>query len=421
MGIWGGYVKQFDGFRFNTDRVGNFIVVRSAGTKDFSPFVVRVNTGLEHPTSGIRTNRITVRYRHGGELVVARIRPGSKIVTVDGARLLPGSSYKGVRVLQQGFFSVLVFQFGGLVVRGSYLQGVVISAGGLLRGEIDGLCGSWNGDDSDDQNINDLLQNMFDDDDDEDEDKPPQSPEQPQSPEEPQQCANDRFLDFIRGPHSCGLLRSDLLKACNDLIPVDVRYEQCVSAIQCYNNYLPTLEGALIGHITECVMETDEPPVVPIRDQTGIAYVCPENSHYVASMTSCPRTCLDPEGTICQDNMGLQRFIGAEGCECDEGYLWSGYKCVKEEVCGCRAPDGVYHQHGDCYTGEGCATRCQCRSGVWIAKISNVTNIRPVWSDKDIMNVLQLIGANVTTVDVQTNVTGMLKLMKSLAAVLDKL
>merc|ERR1712183_807422 len=57
--------------------------------------------------------------------------------------------------------------------------------------------------------------------------------------------------------------------------------------------------------------------------------------------------------------------IGAEGCECDEGYLWSGYKCVKEEVCGCRAPDGVYHQHGDCYTGEGCATRCQCRSGVW--------------------------------------------------------
>ena len=40
-----------------------------------------------------------------------------------------------------------------------------------MRGEIDGLCGSWNGDDSDDQNINDLLQNMSDDDDDEDEDK----------------------------------------------------------------------------------------------------------------------------------------------------------------------------------------------------------------------------------------------------------
>ena len=55
---------------------------RSAGTKDFSPFVVRVNTGLEHPTSGIRTNRITVRYQHEGELVVARIRPGSRIVTV---------------------------------------------------------------------------------------------------------------------------------------------------------------------------------------------------------------------------------------------------------------------------------------------------------------------------------------------------
>ena len=50
---------------------------------------------------------------------------------------------------------------------------MVISAGGLLRGEIDGLCGSWNGDDSDDQNIEDLLNNMTggdDDDDDDDED-----------------------------------------------------------------------------------------------------------------------------------------------------------------------------------------------------------------------------------------------------------
>ena len=53
---------------------------------------------------------------------------------------------------------------------------MVISAGGLLRGEIDGLCGSWNGDDSDDQNIEDLLNNMNggdddDNDDDDDEDR----------------------------------------------------------------------------------------------------------------------------------------------------------------------------------------------------------------------------------------------------------
>ena len=54
---------------------------------------------------------------------------------------------------------------------------------------------------------------------------PPQGPPQgpPQAPEEPQQCVNDRFLDFIRGPHSCGLLRSDFLDACNDLINVNVR------------------------------------------------------------------------------------------------------------------------------------------------------------------------------------------------------
>jgi len=113
-------------------------------------------------------------------------------------------------------------------------------------------------------------------------------------------------------------------------------------------------------------MESDTPPVLPIRDNTGLQYVCPTNSHYVQALTSCPRTCADRDGSICEGNLGLTRFSGVEGCECDEGFIWSGDMCVQEEYCGCVSPiDGIYFKHGECYTGEGCSQRCQCRSGAW--------------------------------------------------------
>nr|XP_034323367.1 zonadhesin isoform X3 [Crassostrea gigas] len=56
---------------------------------------------------------------------------------------------------------------------------------------------------------------------------------------------------------------------------------------------------------------------------------CPENSVYNPAIVGCPRTCADPEGNSkCE-------AIPQEGCECKEGHVLSGGRCVVEDDCGC--------------------------------------------------------------------------------------
>merc|ERR1719431_1118046 len=360
--IWGSYVKQFDGFRFNFERAGRFIAVSSEGNDHIPAFSVEVVRGWKHPQSTISTYKTTIKYVHEGEEHVATIVPGGRRAYVDKVRLLPGSNYHGVRVVQQGLFSVLMFEFGDLIVRGGYHQGVVISAGGLLVDEVRGLCGSWNNDITDD--VTDDIDTIVDD------------VQQPLTPDEEKdiikpadQCILGRFTDYVQGPLSCGLLNIETssLSVCNAIIDVDVRYTECVNSLSCVEfSFLSTLEASLIGYLTECIMESEDPPTSPIREETGLQYVCPENSHYVPALTECPKTCADRDGSICEGNLGLERFSKVEGCECDEGFIWSGDECVIEDYCGCVSPiDGIYFKHGQCYTGHGCDQRCQCRSGEW--------------------------------------------------------
>lgn len=60
-----------------------------------------------------------------------------------------------------------------------------------------------------------------------------------------------------------------------------------------------------------------------------LAMTCPENSVYNPAIVGCPRTCADPEGN------SKCKAIPQEGCECKEGHVLSGGKCVVEDDCGC--------------------------------------------------------------------------------------
>merc|ERR1739838_1270083 len=159
------------------------------------------------------------------------------------------------------------------------MGGVVVSIGGLLIDDVNGLCGSWNQNIEDDQtdDVTGLLDNWtrptvieYDDED---------------FTQANKQCVAERFETYIRGPLVCGLLNTELSAlslACNAHVDVSQRFEECVHALSCVEqNFLPTLESSVIGYLTECIMESEDPPLVPIRENTGMQYVCAENSHYV--------------------------------------------------------------------------------------------------------------------------------------------
>ncbi|XP_062996680.1 IgGFc-binding protein-like [Elgaria multicarinata webbii] len=89
------------------------------------------------------------------------------------------------------------------------------------------------------------------------------------------------------------------------------------------------------------------------RSKDFCSLQCPEHSHYELCDSPVRKLC---SGTWLQD---LAVSSCSEGCFCDDGYYWSGNKCVLPGQCGCLR-DGRYYQVGDHIWLPGCAKKCSC-------------------------------------------------------------
>uniref|UniRef100_A0AAY5EFW7 VWFD domain-containing protein n=1 Tax=Electrophorus electricus TaxID=8005 RepID=A0AAY5EFW7_ELEEL len=84
------------------------------------------------------------------------------------------------------------------------------------------------------------------------------------------------------------------------------------------------------------------------RNITKCEFPCPVNSHYELCGTSCPAACPSLSFPfLCTQHC-------QEGCQCNDGFLLSGERCVPPTGCGC-LHEGRYRQGGDIVGGEfGC-------------------------------------------------------------------
>uniref|UniRef100_A0AAQ4S8D2 Uncharacterized protein n=1 Tax=Gasterosteus aculeatus aculeatus TaxID=481459 RepID=A0AAQ4S8D2_GASAC len=91
------------------------------------------------------------------------------------------------------------------------------------------------------------------------------------------------------------------------------------------------------------------------RNATHCEQNCPQNSHPEVCGSSCPSTCPSLSfpfvcDTVCQD-----------GCQCDDGFVIDGNRCVRPTACGCYH-QGRYRQGGEQFwDGEECQSLCTCR------------------------------------------------------------
>ena len=58
-------------------------------------------------------------------------------------------------------------------------------------------------------------------------------------------------------------------------------------------------------------------------------YSCPDNSTYQPVMSLDISTCQNPDALY-----GISSGVG-EGCQCNEGFVSDGVKCLPREDCGC--------------------------------------------------------------------------------------
>ncbi|XP_066196418.1 IgGFc-binding protein-like [Sylvia atricapilla] len=90
------------------------------------------------------------------------------------------------------------------------------------------------------------------------------------------------------------------------------------------------------------------------REATGCPLTCPPKSHYQLCARTCEHTCA---GVSAPPPCSERCF---EGCQCAEGLLFDGARCVLPGTCGC-LHQGRYFQIAETILTPDCSQSCTCR------------------------------------------------------------
>ncbi|KAI8485101.1 hypothetical protein Bbelb_372070 [Branchiostoma belcheri] len=254
-----------------------------------------------------------------------------------------------IRIYRRGGSFQLVTDFGLVVTynRDHRLQIVIPEP--YRNAGVMGLCGNFNGDSTDDQTGRDgtvsadvvTFANSWN-------SRPTiQYCTDPTPPTNPRDGCNTAPFEAL-----CEVLRDTTgpLAAGHAYVDPQVAYQNCLYDLCAEgSDYVCSVYQAYVEDCAAFGASFGD-----WRTPTSCPYTCPENSHYSLSTSPCRATCAEPDAPA---SCGVPN---AEGCECDDGYIWSGDACVRNPAdCGCLF-DGTYLQLGEYRVIGECEIVCHC-------------------------------------------------------------
>ena len=217
------------------------------------------------------------------------------------------------------------------------------------EGHLEGLCGNWNGDRSDDftgadgeihTNVVDFGQSW----------QTAWAGENCEGgPDSFPECTDQTVID------DCSLMTNGegvFAECLGTHIPYETFEENCVfdycldAGLRCpiLSQYAQTCFRALQGDVNNTAN------ICSWAEDTGCAPECGQNSHYTGCADVCrdTKTCGNRFDSIshCPDS---PRFISM--CVCDDGYVLENGECIAESSCGCNTDDGGSVANGYVYDG----------------------------------------------------------------------
>ncbi|XP_039197436.1 IgGFc-binding protein-like isoform X7 [Crotalus tigris] len=171
-------------------------------------------------------------------------------------------------------------------------------------------------------------------------------------PQEPEPCPSD-LKNLYKSEAYCGQLTSSQgpLAACHSAINPNSFFQSCIFDLCELNGSHEALCSALEAYADAC--QRVGLLLLDWRNATSCKIPCDDHSHYNVCATSCPATCSNP---LAPWNCTKPCV---EGCECDEGFVFSGAQCVPREDCGCVDGD-QYYEKGETFWQPDCVGRCRC-------------------------------------------------------------
>ncbi|XP_039369198.1 IgGFc-binding protein-like [Mauremys reevesii] len=166
----------------------------------------------------------------------------------------------------------------------------------------------------------------------------------------------ERKKDIFKQRNYCGLLTAPdgPFAACHGTVSPTVYFNNCLYDLCLGNGDSQVLCQSIHSYVTAC--QEARVTIQPWRSASFCPLPCPANSHYELCADLCTTTCARiTDARKCPDTC-------AEGCQCDDGFLFDGQGCVALQSCGC-FNKGLYYKRNHTVLKKKCQQSCTCIPG----------------------------------------------------------
>ncbi|XP_076416960.1 zonadhesin isoform X2 [Peromyscus maniculatus bairdii] len=285
------------------------------------------------------------------ETTITMIR--DRYTLIAGQRVtLPVIPSNGIFVGLSGRFVELRTTFG-LRVRWDGDKQLFVTVPSTYSGKLCGFCGNYDGDSSNDYRKPDGT--MTQDEDElgkswqveEEEDKKCQNKKSPPS-------CDPALGRTMSGSNLCGQLvdPKGTFESCLLYMKASSFLDNCVTDMCSFQG----LQQMLCAHMSAMTATCQEAGYA-VKSWRGPEFCpldCPQNSRYSLCAKPCPETC-HPGSALqpCPEQC-------VEACECDPGFVLSGFECVPRSQCGCTNVEGRYFKIQEQWFNPDCKEICIC-------------------------------------------------------------
>ncbi|NWR81444.1 FCGBP protein, partial [Centropus unirufus] len=167
-------------------------------------------------------------------------------------------------------------------------------------------------------------------------------------------CHQDQVVKY-KEETSCGLLTQPLgpFKSCHATIDPTTYLKICVHDLCMTNGDHRTLCQVLQAYGDTCQEEGVN--VSDWRTPARCPLSCPEHSNYTPCGTSSPTTC---NPTVVTPTWSPSTCV--ETCECHQGFVFDGNRCLPQSECGCTFKGLLHGLHEEFWGDTTCTKRCVC-------------------------------------------------------------
>ncbi|KAL7394213.1 hypothetical protein ABVT39_022340 [Epinephelus coioides] len=159
---------------------------------------------------------------------------------------------------------------------------------------------------------------------------------------------------------ACDIIKAQQgpFEGCHSTVSPTPNYDACVREMSTGRGGADVMCRHIQNYVIACQLAGTK--ISKWRKDSFCPVTCPAGSHYELCSSSCSSTCFSLQRSepcpVCQ-----------EGCQCDDGLMSDGVRCVPVEKCGCEV-DGQYYGSGSSVLRKDCSEFCVCQSGQFSCK-----------------------------------------------------